>query len=70
MKTGLANIFFLIFLNFPCHIFTMLLTYVVLFFARFVVRDLCRSGCRQNYYLTPPPPSLLPDFFSLPAIVS
>ena len=24
------------------------------FFACFVVRDWCRSGCRQNYYLTPP----------------
>ena len=40
----------------------MLLAHVVffLFFVLdcFVVRDLCRSGCRQNYYLTP-----LPMFF-------
>ena len=66
---------FVIFLNFPClrawHMFTVLLAYVFLFFlflffARFVVRDLCRSGCRQNYYLPPPPP----DFFSLPTILS
>ena len=26
-----------------------------------MVRDLCRSGCRQNYYLTPSPPH---HFFS------
>ena len=43
--------------------------YVVVFclfvFACFVVRDLCRSGCRHNYYLTPPPPS---PYFSLPTI--
>ena len=39
---------------------TVLLAYVV-FFACFVVRDLCRSGCRQNYSLPPPPPP--PDFF-------
>ena len=31
----------------------MLLAYVVFFFACFEVRDLCRSGCRQNYNLTP-----------------
>ena len=41
--------------------FTALLAYVVcllfcsfvslFFFACFVVRDLCRSGCKQNYYL-------------------
>ena len=36
--------------------------------ACFVVRDLGRSGCRQNYYL-PPPPSPLPLFrpFFVPA---
>ena len=34
--------------------FTVLLAYVV-FFACFVVRDLCGSGCTQNYYLTPLP---------------
>ena len=53
--------------------FTVLLAYVVfclfvcLFFACFVVRDLCRSGCRQNYYLTTPHPLLI---FSLPTILS
>ena len=57
--------------------FTALLAYVVcllfcsfvslFFFACFVVRDLCRSGCKQNYYLTPPSPS---QFFSLPTILS
>ena len=32
----------------------------------FVVRDLFRSGCRQNYYLTPlPPPPNCPAFFRL-----
>ena len=41
-----------------------------------MVRDLCRSGCRQNYYLIPPlPPSLPPFlpifiFWSLPTILS
>ena len=56
--------------------FTVLVAYVVflllllllllLFLAGFVARDSCRSGCRLNYYLTPPPP----DFFSLPTILS
>ena len=42
--------------------FTDFLVYVVFFvFACFVVRGLYRSGCRQNYYLTPPP-----DFFPYP----
>ena len=41
----------------------MLFAYVV-FFACFVVRDLCRSGCRQSYYLIPHP-----YFFSLPTIL-
>ena len=54
---------FVIFRNFTCLItwrmFTVLFAYFV-FFACFVARDLCRSGCRQNYYHTPPPP---PDFF-------
>ena len=41
--------------------FTVLFAYVVsFFFACFVAGDLCRSGCRQNYYLTPP---TLPIFF-------
>ena len=36
-------------------LFTVLFAYVVFFFfAWFVVRDLCRSGCRQNYHLIPP----------------
>ena len=60
---------FVIFLNFPCLIACLLCCLRVSFFlysACFVDRDLCRSGCRQNYYLTspppPPPPPLL--FFS------
>ena len=56
MKTGLANFSQLRLSN---SLFTVLFAYVVFFFlACFVVRDLCRSGCRQNYYLTP-----LPIFF-------
>ena len=52
-------------IRFPCliawHMFTVLPAYVVSFFACFVVRNLCRSGCRQSYYLTPlHPPN---DFF-------
>ena len=35
------------------------------FFASFVVRGFCRSGCRQNYHLTTPPSPLPP---SLPII--
>ena len=27
-----------------------------------MVGDLCRNGCRQNYYLSPPPPPALPIF--------
>ena len=46
--------------------FTMLLGYVVFLLACFVVSDLCRGGCRQNYYLTRRP---LP-IFSLPTILS
>ena len=46
---------FVIFLNFPC--LTVLFAYV-LFFACFVVKDLCKSWFRQKYYLTPLPPSL------------
>ena len=43
-----------IFLNFPCLIACLLCCLLMsFFFACFVVRDLCRSGCRQNYYLTP-----------------
>ena len=36
------------------------------FFACFVARDLCRSGCRQNYHHTPLPLSI----FCLPTILS
>ena len=35
--------------------------FIVVVVVRFVVRDLCRSGCRQNlenFYLAPPPPPL------------
>ena len=54
---------FVIFLNFPCLIACLLCCLLCTFFpggACFVVRDLCRSRCRQNYYL--PPPSPLPIF--------
>ena len=62
MKTGLANI--LQFFSTPLSnsLFTVL-------FAYFVVRDLCRCGCRQNYYLNPPPPLSRSLFFSLPTIL-
>ena len=57
---------FVIFLNFPCLIASLLCCLLMsCFFACFVVRDLCRSGCRQNYYLTLPH---LP-IFSLPTIL-
>ena len=45
--------------------FTELFAYVF-FFVRLVVRDLCRSGCRQNFanfYLPAPLPSLPPSVF-------
>ena len=48
-----------------------LFAYLVFFFACLAVRDLCRSRCRQNYYLTPrslPPPSYLPMFCFCPKI--
>ena len=53
---------FLISLNFPClSLFTALFAYVVFLFlfGSFVVRDLCGSGCRQNFAnfrLAPLPP--------------
>ena len=56
---------FVIFLNFPCLIACLLCCLLCTFFpggACFVVRDLCRSRCRQNYYL--PPPSLPTPNFS------
>ena len=52
---------FVIFLSFPCLIACLLCCLLCTFFsggACFVVMDLCRSRCRQNYYL--PPPSSLP----------
>ena len=65
MKTRFAN--FCNFSQLPLSnsLFTVLFAYVF-FFAWFVVRDLWRSGCRQNYYLAPPPP--LP-IFSSPTIL-
>ena len=45
-------------------LFTVLFAYVF-FFACFVVRDLCRSGCRQNYYLSPLPIFLLSTILCL-----
>ena len=56
MKTGLANIIFVIDLNFLClSLFTVLFLYVASFLGCFMVWDLCKSGCRQNFvnfYLT------------------
>ena len=47
---------FEIFLNFPCLIASLLCCLLMsFFFSCLVVRDLCRSGCRQNYFLTPHP---------------
>ena len=61
---------FAISLNFPCLIAALLSSVCLcLFFVRFVVRNLCRSGCKQNFpnfFLHPPyPPPLhsLPLFF-------
>ena len=57
-------------------LFTVLFANVFSFsFACFVVRELCRSGCGQNNYLTHPPPpnpSIAPTvpFFSLPKVLS
>ena len=39
---------------------------VVVVVVHFVVRELCRSGCRQNlenFYLAPPPPELTHSIF-------
>ena len=47
---------FVIFLNFASLIAFLLCCLLMSFvFACFVVRDLCRSGCGENYYLAPPP---------------
>ena len=69
MKTRPAN------LNFLCNfsqlplpniaLFTVLFTADDGFFACFLVRDLCRSGCRHNYHPRP-----APVFLSLPSILS
>ena len=45
--------------------FSLLLLLLLLLLAGFVARDSCRSGCRLNYYVPPPP-----DFFPLPTILS
>ena len=64
---------FLIILNFSwliaCLHCCLLMSFV---FACFVVTDLCRSGCIQNYYLPPPHrPSLPPSlFFFVPTLNS
>ena len=60
---------FVISLNFPClSLFTVLFAYVFCCFVGF--RDLCRSGCRQNFanFFLPSPPHLPPSMviFSLP----
>ena len=70
---------FFISLNFPClSLFTALFAYVVFLFlfGSFVVRDLCGSGCRQNFAnfrlapLSPlPPPSPLTPPFS-PSLIT
>ena len=59
---------FVIFLNFRCLIACLLCCLLMsfVFLACLVVRDLCRSGCRQNYYLTPQPPPPPPHFFPYP----
>ena len=63
---------FVIFLNFLCLIACLLCCLLMSFFSPwFVVRDLCRSGCKQNYYVTPPPPTpSLFLFLALPAVLS
>ena len=55
--------------------FSVLFAYVCVCFFFFgggegVVSDFKRSGCRQNFYLTPLPPSSLFFFWSLPTILS
>ena len=66
---------FVIFLNVPwliaCLLCCLLMSFFffVCFFAWFVIKVLCRSGCTQNYYLTFPPPPLLHYFSSLPTII-
>ena len=54
---------FVIFLNLPCLIACLLCCLLMCFVACFVVGDSCRSGFRQNYYLTPLPPS---QFYFVP----
>ena len=62
---------FVISLNFPClSLITVLFAYVFICYCCFVVRDLCRSGCRQNFanFFLPPPPTspLFGYFFPVP----
>ena len=58
---------FVIFLSFPSLIACLLCCLLMSFFlACFVVRDLCRSGCKQTYYLTPLSPSPSPSIFIFP----
>ena len=53
---------FVIFLNFLCLIACLLCCLLMsfVFLACLMIRDLCRSGCRQNYYLTRPPSIFFP----------
>ena len=63
---------FVIFPNFPgliaCLLSCLLMCFFVcfFFFACFVVRDLCRSGWRKNYYVNSPPPASPSYFFPYP----
>ena len=67
MKTGLANVHFVIFLNFPCliawHVFTVLLAYVVFLFLLVLWLGICVEVDvdRITILLLPPP---LPIFFA------
>ena len=65
MKTGLANILYVIFLNFPCVIACLLCCLLSRFFFLLVLwLGICvEGGCRQNYCLTRPSPLPLSIFF-------
>ena len=71
MKTGLANLTFCVtFHNFSCLILACLLwcSRLISFFflfCCFLVRDLCRNGCRNNYHPHPPPKPSRPYVFAL-----
>ena len=60
---------FVIFLNFPCLIACLLCCLLMSFFCLFCGGDLSRSGCRQNYYLTPFPIFSLPTIFCLTRVI-